>query len=149
MNRIAAFWDSSALVPLCVHEITSRQAQSQLRKCMPVVWWGSEVEVHSAIARLHRLRMLSDAEKRGALARLELLRHGWREILPGDHVRDLAKRLLDTYELRAAASLQLAAAFTWCQQRPVRRTFIGADRRLSWAASELGFSVMEFSRTVS
>ncbi len=149
MNRAAAFWDASALVPLCVHEITSRQAQSQLRKWLPVVWWGSEVEVQSAITRLHRLGTLSDVEKRGALARLELLSRGWREILPGDHVRHLAKRLLDTYELRAADSLQLAAALTWCQQRPLRRTFVGADSRLSRAASASGFSVVEFSRGVA
>lgn len=147
MNRVAAFWDASAIVPLCVQEITSRQAQFQLRKWLPVVWWGSEVEVHSAITRLHRNGMLRDAEKQGALARLELLSRGWREILPGDHVCDLANRLLDTYELRAADSLQLAAALTWCQQRPVRRTFVGADRRLSRAATASGFSVIEFSRT--
>lgn len=47
MNKPAVFWDSSALVPLCVHEITSRQAQSQLRKSMPVVWWGSSVKCTS------------------------------------------------------------------------------------------------------
>jgi len=147
MNRVAAFWDASALVPLCVHEITSRQAQSQLRKWLPVVWWGTEIEIHSAITRLHRLGMLRDIEKQGALARLELLSRGWREILPGDRVRDLAKRLLDTYELRAADSLQLAAALTWCQDSPARRTFVAADRRLSRAAAASGFSVVEFSRT--
>ncbi len=52
MSKQAAFWDASALVPLCVHEARSRQAQSQLRKFMPVVWWGSLVEdqCHRAIA---------------------------------------------------------------------------------------------------
>ena len=60
MSKVAAYWDSSALVPLCVQEASSRQAQSQLRKSMPVVWWGSLVEVHSAIARLHRLGKLND-----------------------------------------------------------------------------------------
>ena len=92
MSQTAAFWDASALVPLCVHEITSRQAQSRLRALMPVVWWGSLVEVHSAIARLHRLGKLKDAEKQGALSRLKMLSHGWREILPADQLRDLATR---------------------------------------------------------
>jgi predicted nucleic acid-binding protein len=145
MSKHAAFWDASALVPLCVHEATSRQAQSQLRKFMPVVWWGSPVEVHSAIARLHRLGKLKDVEKQGALSRLDLLSGGWREILPGDHVRDLAKRLLDAYELRAADSLQLAAALTWCQQRPANRDFVCAVQRLSKAAIAAGFSVLELS----
>src|SRR5271165_610401 len=110
MSQVAAYWDSSALVPLCVQEASSRQAQSQLRKSMPVVWWGSLVEVHSAIARLHRLRKLNDLGRKGALSRLDLLSRGWREILPGDPLRDLAMRFLDAYELRAADSLQLAAA---------------------------------------
>lgn len=148
MSKVAAFWDASALVPLCVHEISSRQAQSQLRKWMPVVWWGSPVEVHSAVARLYRLGKLKDAEKKGALSRLDLLSRGWREILPGDHVRDLARCLLDTHELRAADSLQLAAALTWCQQRPAKRNFVCADQRLSKAAEAAGFSVLELSRSV-
>jgi predicted nucleic acid-binding protein len=112
---------------------------------MPVVWWGSPVEVHSAIARLHRLGKLKDAEKQGALSRLDLLSGGWREILPGDHVRDLARRLLDAHELRAADSLQLAAALTWCQQHPAKRNFVCADQRLSKAAIAAGFSVLELS----
>jgi predicted nucleic acid-binding protein len=143
VSKAAAFWDSSALVPLCVHEVTSRQAQSQLRKSMPVVWWGSPVEVHSAISRLHRLGKLKDVEKQGALSRLALLSRGWREILPGDPLRDLAMRLLDIYDLRAADSFQLASALVWCQQRPARRTFVCADQRLSKAATAAGFAVFE------
>jgi len=145
MSKQPAFWDSSALVPLCVHESTSRQAHAQLRKFLPVVWWGSLVEVHSAIARLHRLGQLTDAEEQKALSQLDLLNRGWREILPGDHVRELATRLLDAYELRAADSLQMAAALTWCQQRPPKRVFVCADQRLSKAAIAAGFSVLELS----
>jgi len=148
MSKAAAFWDSSALVPLCVREITSRQALSHLRKAIPVVWWGSPVEVHSAIGRLHRLGMLTDREKQGALSRLALLGRGWREILPGDALRDLAMRLLDSHELRAADSMQLAAALTWCQQRPARRSFVCADLRLSKAAQAAGFDVIELSRPI-
>jgi predicted nucleic acid-binding protein len=145
MSQEPAFWDASALVPLCIHEITSRHAQSQLRRFMPVVWWASTVEVHSAIARLHRLGKLKDVEKKGALSRLDVLSRAWREILPSDTLRDLATLLLDTYELRAADSLQLAAALTWCQQRPARRTFLCGDQHLSESAAEAGFSVVELS----
>ena len=112
---------------------------------MPVVWWGSPVEVHSAIARLHRLGKLKEVERQGALSRLDLLSRGWGEILPHDRVRDLAKRLLDTHELRAADSLQLAAALTWCQQRPARRNFVCADQPLSKVAATSGFFVIELS----
>jgi predicted nucleic acid-binding protein len=125
----------------------SKQSPSpvSMRKFMPVVWRGSPVEVNSAIARLHRLRKMTDTEKQGALSRLDLLTRGWREILPGDHVRDVARRLLDTHELRSADSLQLATALTWCQQRPANRDFVCADVRLSKAAAAAGFSVLELS----
>ncbi len=145
MSKQPAFWDSSALVLLCLTESTSRQAHSQLRRFLPVVWWGSLVEVHSAIARLHRLAQMTDAEAQKALSQLDLLNRGWREILPGDHVRELATRLLDAHDLRAADSLQLAAALTWCQQRPAKRDFVCADQRLSKAAIAAGFSVLELA----
>jgi uncharacterized protein len=145
MTKEPAFWDASGIVPLCVHENASRQAQSQLRRFLPVVWWASSVEVHSAIAHLHRLGKLKDVEQNGALSRLDLLSRGWREILPSDALRDLAMQMLDTYELRAADSLQLAAALIWCQQRPARRTFVSADQRLSKSAAAAGFSVVELS----
>ena len=113
MTKQAAFWDSSALVPLCVHETTSRHAHSQLRRFLPVVWWGSLIEIHSAIARHHRLGKLRDPEKHRAFSQLGILSAGWREILSGDDLRGLAARLLDAHELRAADSLQLAAALVW------------------------------------
>jgi predicted nucleic acid-binding protein len=148
VKKSTAFWDASALVPLCVHEAASRHTQSYLKRFAPVVWWGSLVEVYSAICRLHRDREISDLDKQGAVARLRLLNRGWREILPDDQVRDLATQLLDTHSLRAADSLQLAASLTWCQQRPSRRSFICGDQRLANAAQSAGFSVLELSRVV-
>ena len=148
MKRTTAFWDASALLPLCVHEAASRHAQSHLRRFAPVVWWGSLVEVHSAICRLHRETEISDADKQGAVARLRLLGRAWREILPGDEVRDLAMQLLDKHPLRAADGLQLAASLVWCGQRPSRRSFICGDQRLAKAAESAGFSVLDLSRMV-
>ena len=121
-------------MPLCVHEAASRHAQSYLRRFAPVVWWGSLLEVHSAICRLHRETEISDVDKQGAVARLRLLGRAWREILPGDEVRDLAMQLLDKHPLRAADGLQLAASLVWCGQRPSRRSFICGDQRLAKAA---------------
>ena len=66
-------------------------------------------------------------------------------LLPSDSLQDLAVQLLDTYELRAADSLQLAAALTWCQYRPSRRAFLSADQRLSKCAAADGFSVIALS----
>ena len=149
MKKTTAFWDASAVVPLCVHEAASRQAQSHLKRFAPVVWWGSLVEVHSAICRLYRDKEITDLNKQGAVARLLLLSRGWREILPDDQVRDLATQLLDEHSLRAADSLQLAASLIWCEQRPSRRNFICGDRRLADAADAAGFSVFELPRVGS
>ena len=148
MKKTTAFWDASALVPLCVHEAASRHAQSQLRRLAPVVWWGSLVEVHSAICRLHRNKEITDLGKQGAVGRLRLLSRGWREILPDDQVRDLATQLLDKRSLRAADSLQLAASLTWCERRPSRRSFVCGDQRLAKAADLIGFSVLELPMLV-
>jgi|SRR5579859_7753371 len=143
MKKATAFWDASALVPLCVHQTASHHAHVYIRKLMPVVWWGSAVEIHSAISCLNRTAKLTDVEKKGALVRLDVLSRGWREILPADQVRNLAGQLLDIHELRAADSLQLAAALTWCQQRPSKRKFVCADRKMAQAAKDVGFSILQ------
>jgi uncharacterized protein len=149
VNQATAFWDASALVPLCIREAASRQAQSYLSKFAPVVWWGSLVEVYSAICRLHRELEISDADKQGAGARLRLLSRSWREVLPDDQLGELATESLDKYSLRSADSLQLAASLIWCQQHPSRRSFICADRRLARAAEAAGFSVMQLPTVVA
>ena len=114
-----------------------------------MVWWGSLVEVHSGICRLHRDRKITDLDKHGALARLRMLSGAWREILPVDQVRELATQVLDNYALRAADSMQLAASLIWCERRPVKRIFICGDQRLSKAARAAGFSVTELIRTIA
>lgn len=143
MKRDVAFWDASALVPLCVEEANTRLARQYLRRYPPVVWWASSVEVRSAICRLKRASAITQNEYQGAQSRLERLRLGWREVLPGDDLREIAERLLDGYPLRAGDSLQLAAAQVWCAQRPARRVFLSADQRLSAAATALGFRTIE------
>lgn len=148
MTNPTAFWDASALVPLCIQEMTTAQARAHLRRFTPVVWWGSLVEVHSAIARLYRDGAIDASGRDGALARLQLLSKVWSEILPGDSLRGLARTLLERFPLRAADSLQLAAAMTWCQQKPASRTLICGDRRLSEAAKSAGFTVLELSHPV-
>lgn len=146
MSGEIGFWDSSALVPLCVQEASTTRALSYLRKYEATVWWGSLPEIRSAISRLHRMKQLSATQKVGASARLDLLSRGWKEILPTDLLRGLACDLLDKYALRSADSLQLAAALTWCQERPANRVFVCGDQRLSEAAEMTGFSVLSVSQ---
>jgi predicted nucleic acid-binding protein len=100
------------------------------------------VEIHGTICRLRRNQEISDPEKQAALVRLRTLSFGWREMLPDDSLRELARDSLEKYPLRTADALQLAAALTWCQQRPRKRVFITADRRLAEAAGSAGFTVL-------
>jgi predicted nucleic acid-binding protein len=144
VKKTPAFWDSSALVPLCTNQSTSPQAQLYYRRFSVVVWWSSVVEIRSAISRLHRNRQITDRDQQGATARLRLLSSGWREVLPDDQLRDVAVDALDRHPLSAADALQLAAGIAWCQKRPLKRTFITADHRLAEAARSVGFSVITF-----
>jgi len=143
MKRATAFWDASALAPLCVPESATPAAALHIKKFAPVVWWGSPIEIQSAVCRLHRERALTDAGKQAAVARLEILSRTWREILAGDKLRELTMDLLNHHPLKAADSFQLAASLIWCDERPARRTFICADQRLSRAARSVGFAVLE------
>jgi uncharacterized protein len=142
VSRSTAFWDSSALLPLCVQELTSNKVKKLATQFAPVVWWATTVEIHSAIARLHRSGELDDAGRQAARNRLSVLSRGWREVLPSDKLRDQAGVLLDTYSLRAGDSLQLASAMIWCQQRPARRRFVSSDLRLCEAAAQAGFAIV-------
>jgi predicted nucleic acid-binding protein len=142
VNPGTAFWDSSALIPLCIQEQTSNKVRALAKQFAPVVWWATTVEIHSAIARLHRFGKLHDDARQAALNRLSVLSRGWREVLPSDKLRDQAGVLLDTYSLRAADSLQLASAMIWCQQRTARQRFISSDLRLCQTAAQAGFAVV-------
>lgn len=139
----AAFWDTSALVPLCVSEQATSRLKSVLRDYeRMVVWWGTPVEMRSAFARLGRSRALSRAGMRNAVACLEELRKSWHEVLPTEHVRSLAESLPERLGLRAADGLQLAAALVWCKERPRARPFVSFDRKLSRTADKAGFSTV-------
>ena len=142
MNSGTAFWDSSALIPLCVQERTSNNVRALAKQFAPVVWLATTVEIHRAIARLHRSGKLHDDARQAALNRLSVLSRGWREVLPSDKLRAQAGVLLDTYSLRAADSLQLASAMIWCQLRTARQKFVSSDLRLCQAAAQAGFVII-------
>jgi predicted nucleic acid-binding protein len=138
-----AFWDTSALVPLCVNQEGTALARRFAMQHALVVWWATPVETRSAFSRLARMNNLSAAEFIQAQARLHRLRQGWREIQPTESLRAQAESLLDRYHLRAADALQLAAAYTWAMNRPDGRAFISGDKQLLQAARVLGFHVIE------
>ena len=135
------FWDSSALVPLLVPEAMSRSLQGLYRTDpVMVVWWATEIECTSAIARRQRLGQLREAIVIEAFVRLSALRAGWHEVEPGEDVREAAKRLVRVHDLRTADALQLAAALFVAEARPSTLEFVSLDDRLVAAARREGFS---------
>jgi predicted nucleic acid-binding protein len=137
-----AFWDTSALLTLFVNQAASARARAVSRR-QPhlVVWWGTTVEVRSAVARLVREGALAPKGAAQALARLAALRVRWDEVEPSEPVRQLAERLPESRGLRAGDALQLAAALVWCKERPAHRTFVSFDNVLADAAEAEGFDV--------
>ena len=137
------FWDTSAIVPLCCQQNLSQSVRKLWRDtARVVVWWGTTVEVRSAISRLHSEGVITVKGRQQALARLELLRQEWYEITPSEQARRLAEDLPDSHGLRALDSFQLAAALVWCREKPRNRTFVCDDARLAEAAEAVGFTVV-------
>ena len=137
------FWDSSAIVPLLGDE-APRDALLRLLDADAelLVWWGTPVECVSALARRERAGGYTPDDVTGALARLARLAEGWLEVLPVDPVRTVARRLLRTHPLRAADSLQLAAAIVAAGHDPASLDFVSLDERLADAAGREGFRVV-------
>jgi predicted nucleic acid-binding protein len=141
VKKIDAFWDASALVPLCVAQGTSSFVRTASKMKSIAAWWNSPVEMTSAFARLFRNQEIDQQDFRLAMARLTELRRRWIEVQPTEALRDLAEMLLQRHPLRAADAMQLAAALIWAKQLPRKRTFVCLDSRLAEAASKEGFSV--------
>lgn len=105
------------------------------------VWWGTSVEMRSALARLAREGTVTTKAVEEAKSRLHALRRVWKEILPSDSVRELAEELAEKHRLRALDAFQLAAALAWSSEHPRDRPFICLDVRLARAAEQAGFRV--------
>ena len=139
---MAAFWDSSAVVPLCCSQPATAQGRRLHRELKRmIVWWGTPLEARSAFARLHRERQLSGDERLTSVRLLDQLRVTWDEILPTKKVQSLAEDLPDAHGVRAGDAAQLAAALVWCRERPKQRAFVCFDESLRAAAATIGFSV--------
>lgn len=140
------FWDSSALVPLLVEEeVTVPLQDLYLGEPGAIVWWGTPVECASAVARVERENRLSTHKATEALGRLDALARHWHRIEPVDAVLEMARRLLRVHPLRAADSLQLAAAVLASEGRPSTLEFVCLDGRLGAAAQREGFLVRDRS----
>jgi predicted nucleic acid-binding protein len=141
------FWDSSALVPLLVEEeVTAAIRDLFLGEPGVITWWGTPVECASALSRLEREGQLSSQAAGEAFERLDALAGYWHRIEPVDAVLETARRLLRVHPLRAADSLQLAAAVLASEGRPSTLELVCLDDRLVIAARREGFLVRDRSR---
>lgn len=109
-----------------------------------MVWWTTEIECVSALARLEREGSPA-SPLREAFGRLKEFAASWQEIDPSDELRETATRLLRVHPLRAADALQLAAAFVAASGRPSSLEFVALDERLATAAQKEGFSIVEIA----
>jgi predicted nucleic acid-binding protein len=141
--RIPAFWDTSALVPLCVRQGITPQAIAVYKTHDLAVWWAAPVEIASALARLVRMKQLEPSDWTRARKLARKLADSWSMIQPSDALRAKAIQLVDRYDLRAADSLQLAAALEWCEDRPQGYVFLTTDQKLREAALFSGFDAKQ------
>ena len=138
------FWDASAIVPLLMTEPTTKTLRALAEKDPTmIVWWATEVECASAIARLDREEALDESAVTHAFDRLKQFANAWHEVDPSDPVREAAVRFLRVHPLRAADALQLAAAFIAAERRPSSLEMVTLDDRLAIAARKEGFVLVD------
>jgi predicted nucleic acid-binding protein len=138
-SRQLAFWDASALVPLCVGQTVTPRAIALYKNYEAVVWWTTPVEIESALARLMRMKQLNSGEWAKARNLAAALAEAWFVIQPSDALRAQAMQLVAHHNLRSADALQLAASLQWCEHMPQGRVFLTADVKLRDAAVLNGF----------
>ena len=137
------FWDSSAIIPLCLKEPASETVIRLLKSDEDIiVWWITRVECLSALSRRRREGVLSLQAEVEAKAILSVLWGEWSEVQPSELVRQRAERLLQVHPLRAADSFQLAAALVWAQESPRGLELVCLDQNLREAAFKEGFTVL-------
>jgi predicted nucleic acid-binding protein len=141
MSRQFAFWDTSALIPLCIVQPQSPRAEVLYAQYGIVAWWATEVEIRSGLTRLRRMGSIPPKQFLAGKRLAEQLIRDWLPVHESPSIVPSACRLLELHPLRAADALQMAAALEACEHNPLGFAFITADQRLADAARQTGFSV--------
>jgi hypothetical protein len=137
------FWDSSAIIPLCLKEQASEAVKRLIKADEDiVVWWTTKVECLSALSRRRREGALDNHSEIKAKAILSALSEEWSEVQPGELVRQRAERLLAIHPLRSADAFQLAAALIWAQENPQGLEMVCFDQNLREAGHKEGFTLL-------
>jgi predicted nucleic acid-binding protein len=136
-----AFWDSSALIPLCVSQPQTAKAKSLYESYGIAAWWATQVEMMSGLTRLDRSGQIThDRFLIGKQIAREIVQE-WDSISSTASIATDACSLLELHPLRAADALQLAAALEWCEGKPKGEVFLTFDNRLREAAALAGFTL--------
>ena len=105
MKTEIAFWDTSAILPLCCSQIFTKQSKKWLRKYPKiVVWRGTSVEINSGLARLKRNGDLTEQQTVKASRLWEKFRKTCRIVSPVERIIELANDLPENYGLQALNS---------------------------------------------
>ena len=141
MLKPVAFWDSSALIPLCVSQPQTEKSRSLYERYGVVAWWTTQVEMMSGLTRLDRMGQINhDQFLVGKQIALEIV-GDWLSVGSTGSIATDACSLLELHPLRAADALQLAAALEWCEGKPKGNVFLTFDQRLREAAGLAGFTL--------
>lgn len=137
------FWDSSAIIPLCLKEAASEILRRIAENDQEItVWWATPIECLSALARRRREGVFPVEAERNSREILFQLSAEWSEVLPTHFVRQRAERLIGIHPLRAADAFQLAAALIWAEENPHSLAFVCLDQNLGEAARKEGFTIL-------
>jgi predicted nucleic acid-binding protein len=137
------YWDSSALVALIVEQAETNAVRDLYSTDGRILsWTTSEIEIISALCRLHREGSLDARGLGKATERLAKLWSRLDAISAVDAVKVRAARALRTHTLRAADALQLGAALLVAADDAARWSFVCLDDRLAGAALREGFTVL-------
>ena len=137
------FWDTSAIVPLLMDQAMTGAVNAEHQRDPDIlVWWTTEIECVSAVARSERDAAVGLRDAATAYGRLDELAAAWHEVAPVAPIRQVAARLLRVHPLRAADGLQLAAATIASENDPRSLPFVTLDQRLADAAEREGFPVV-------
>lgn len=137
------FWDSSALLPLISTQSSSHVVEALLDSDPDIVlWWVTRVELASGLSRLLREGVIDETTLPRLLQAAEQIADDADEVEPTNQVRQASIRILRVHNLRAADSLQLAAALLWTDHDPRGAGFVCLDKRLREAAEKEGFEAL-------
>lgn len=136
-----AYFDTSALIPLVIHEPATARCRAVWDAAAGIVSSDlAYVEAHAALAQARRLERLTDAEHKRALAAFESLWSGIARIsVAGPIVREAAI-LARSHALRGYDAVHAASALAAASEDFVA---VSGDAALLHAWGELGIASVD------